>query len=146
MYIVDHCISDCHFRYAFKTRKIPENFNEAKYIGFTMYSTCIIWLAFIPIFVVTRNDFEVQMSSLCMCVILSATVTLCCLFMPKMYIVLMHPEKYARAMPGDRGTGSGATGGGATGKANAMVREHQFLFAKLYRVMVNICYKYDVSW
>jgi hypothetical protein len=45
--------------YAFKTRKIPENFNEAKYIGFTMYSTCIIWLAFIPIFFGTRNDYEV---------------------------------------------------------------------------------------
>ena len=46
--------------YAFKTRKIPENFNEAKYIGFTMYSTCIIWLAFIPIFFGTRNDYEVK--------------------------------------------------------------------------------------
>ncbi len=44
-----------------------------------------------------------------MCVILSATVTLCCLFMPKMYIVLLHPEKYARSTPGEK------TGGGATG-------------------------------
>jgi len=36
--------------YAVKTRKIPENFNEAKFIGFTMYSICIIWIAFFPIY------------------------------------------------------------------------------------------------
>lgn len=36
--------------YAIKTRKIPENFNEARFIGFTMYSICIIWAAFIPIY------------------------------------------------------------------------------------------------
>ena len=46
--------------YAFKTRKIPENFNEAKYIGFTMYSTCIVWLAFVPIYVTTRNEYKVR--------------------------------------------------------------------------------------
>jgi hypothetical protein len=46
--------------YAFKTRKIPENFNEAKYIGFTMYSTCIVWLAFIPIYFGTNNDYKVS--------------------------------------------------------------------------------------
>lgn len=46
--------------YAFKTRKIPENFNEAKYIGFTMYSTCIVWLAFIPIYFGTNNDYKVR--------------------------------------------------------------------------------------
>lgn len=45
--------------YAFKTRKIPENFNEAKYIGFTMYSTCIVWLAFLPIYFGTNNDYKV---------------------------------------------------------------------------------------
>ncbi|KAK4287199.1 hypothetical protein Pmani_039726, partial [Petrolisthes manimaculis] len=44
--------------YAFKTRKIPENFNEAKYIGFTMYSTCIVWLAFVPIYFGTNNDYK----------------------------------------------------------------------------------------
>jgi metabotropic glutamate receptor 6/7/8 len=39
-------------------RKIPENFNEAKYIGFTMYSTCIVWLAFIPIFFGANHDYQ----------------------------------------------------------------------------------------
>uniref|UniRef100_A0A914ZSR6 G-protein coupled receptors family 3 profile domain-containing protein n=1 Tax=Parascaris univalens TaxID=6257 RepID=A0A914ZSR6_PARUN len=33
--------------YAFKTRKIPENFNETRLIGFTMYSTSILWLSFV---------------------------------------------------------------------------------------------------
>ena len=48
--------------YAFKTRKIPENFNEAKYIAFTMYSTCIVWLAFIPIYFGTnKSDFRVSL-------------------------------------------------------------------------------------
>ena len=46
--------------YAVKTRKIPENFNESKFIGFTMYTTCIIWLAFIPIYFGTLNSFEVS--------------------------------------------------------------------------------------
>lgn len=44
--------------YAVKTRTIPENFNESKYIGFTMYTTCIIWLAFIPIYFGTLNTFQ----------------------------------------------------------------------------------------
>ena len=47
--------------YAVKTRKIPENFNESKFIGFTMYTTCIIWLAFVPIYFGTGNSFEVSL-------------------------------------------------------------------------------------
>ena len=42
--------------YAIKTRRIPENFNEAKHIGFAMYSVCIIWLAFVPIFFGLRSS------------------------------------------------------------------------------------------
>ena len=44
--------------YAIKTRAVPETFNEAKPIGFTMYTTCIIWLAFIPIFFGTSQSAE----------------------------------------------------------------------------------------
>ncbi|XP_046428261.1 metabotropic glutamate receptor 7-like [Neodiprion fabricii] len=82
--------------YAFKTRKIPENFNEAKYIGFTMYSTCIVWLAFIPIYFGTNNDYKIQIASMCMCINISATVALGCLFTPKVYIVLFQPYKNVR--------------------------------------------------
>ncbi|KAG7219674.1 hypothetical protein INR49_018920 [Caranx melampygus] len=49
--------------YAIKTRGVPETFNEAKPIGFTMYTTCIIWLAFIPIFFGTAHKSQVNTSS-----------------------------------------------------------------------------------
>ena len=47
--------------YAFKTRKIPENFNESKFIVFTMYTTCVIWLAFLPIYFTIRHALEVRL-------------------------------------------------------------------------------------
>ncbi|CAF1137318.1 unnamed protein product [Adineta steineri] len=82
--------------YAIKTRHIPENFNEAKHIGFAMYSVCIIWLAFIAIFFGLRtseNWFRIQLVTLAICLSLSATVILLCLFAPKLYIVLFNPSK-----------------------------------------------------
>jgi len=47
--------------YGIKTRKIPQNFNEAKCIAFTMYSTCIVWLAFITIYFGASSDFKVRL-------------------------------------------------------------------------------------
>ncbi|XP_078679235.1 metabotropic glutamate receptor 6-like isoform X3 [Branchiostoma floridae x Branchiostoma belcheri] len=85
--------------YAVKTRHIPDNFNETKHIGFAVYTTCIIWLAFIPIFFGTSqvvNKEEIQFMALSVSLILSATVLLCCLFAPKLYIVLLHPEMNVR--------------------------------------------------
>jgi len=105
--------------YAFKTRKIPENFNEAKYIGFTMYSTCIVWLAFIPIFFGTHHDYQVQLSSLCMCVTVSATVVLCLMFGPKMYLVMLHPEKCVRNYPGRKTRRFGTSRTGNISKLDA---------------------------
>ncbi|XP_043493655.1 metabotropic glutamate receptor 6-like isoform X1 [Polistes fuscatus] len=92
--------------YAFKTRKIPENFNEAKYIGFTMYSTCIVWLAFVPIYFGSKNDYKVQIASMCMCINISASVALGCLFTPKVYLVLFQPYKNVRPGPNPGGVHS----------------------------------------
>lgn len=82
--------------YAVITRKIPEAFNESKYIGFTMYTTCIIWLAFIPIYFTTSSHVEINVFMMSVTVSLSATVTLVCLFSHKVYIILLHPEKNIR--------------------------------------------------
>uniref|UniRef100_A0A673W6R4 Glutamate metabotropic receptor 7 n=1 Tax=Salmo trutta TaxID=8032 RepID=A0A673W6R4_SALTR len=81
--------------YAIKTRGVPENFNEAKPIGFTMYTTCIVWLAFIPIFFGTAQSTEklyIQTTTLCISMNLSASVALGMLYIPKVYVIIFHPE------------------------------------------------------
>ncbi|KAI6175835.1 7 transmembrane receptor [Aphelenchoides bicaudatus] len=82
--------------YALKTRKIPENFNETRLIGFTMYSTSVLWLSFGPIYFATQNNFKIQITSLCICISMSGTVALACFFAPKVYIVLFQPYKNVR--------------------------------------------------
>nr|QVK45749.1 G protein-coupled receptor [Proales similis] len=97
--------------YAIKTRKIPENFNEARFIGFTMYSICIIWTAFIPIYFGTtaaagsskypKNNYKIQLTTMAMCLNLSAYVILFCLFLPKLRVVLLKPNKNIRSKSGN---------------------------------------------
>eukprot|EP00731_Ephydatia_muelleri_P006229 Em0003g477a len=70
-------------------RKVPGNFNEAKFINLTTYSLLIIWIAFIPIYYGTLSlGPTFQSSSLIMGTVLSASVILGCLVVPKMYIII----------------------------------------------------------
>uniref|UniRef100_A0A1B0DQG7 G-protein coupled receptors family 3 profile domain-containing protein n=1 Tax=Phlebotomus papatasi TaxID=29031 RepID=A0A1B0DQG7_PHLPP len=70
--------------YAVITRKIPEAFNESKHIGFTMYTTCVIWLAFVPLYFGTANHVPLRITSMSVTISLSASVTVACLFSPKL--------------------------------------------------------------
>ncbi|XP_046583358.1 metabotropic glutamate receptor 1-like [Haliotis rubra] len=78
--------------YAIKTRNLPENFNEAKFIGFTMYTTCVIWLGFFPIYF--GGDSKVVTT--CISITLSASVSLVLLFFPKVYVIVWSPERNTR--------------------------------------------------
>ncbi|XP_037090177.1 metabotropic glutamate receptor-like [Pollicipes pollicipes] len=82
--------------YAVLTRKIPEAFNESKYIGFTMYTTCVIWLAFVPIYFSTANHVALRITTMSVSISLSASIAIACLFTPKLYIILLHPERNVR--------------------------------------------------
>ncbi|XP_046866134.1 metabotropic glutamate receptor 2 isoform X2 [Drosophila willistoni] len=82
--------------YAVLTRKIPEAFNESKHIGFTMYTTCVIWLAFVPLYFGTANHVPLRITSMSVTISLSASVTVACLFSPKLYIILVRPERNVR--------------------------------------------------
>ena len=83
--------------FAFLARKIPENFNEARFINVTLYTIIIIWLAFIPTYFATAKLGSVyQTSSLVIAIILSASTTLCCLFMPKVFLLTRKVVKEKR--------------------------------------------------
>ncbi|KAL1476736.1 hypothetical protein MTO96_018209, partial [Rhipicephalus appendiculatus] len=79
--------------YAVKTRNVPENFNEAKFIGHTMYMTLVIWAAFVPIYFGSKH----KVITLCLCISFSAQVALVLLFMPRVYIILFRPDKNNRS-------------------------------------------------
>ncbi|CAF4108312.1 unnamed protein product [Rotaria socialis] len=79
--------------YAIKTRNLPENFNEAKFIGFSMYTTCVIWLAFAAVYFA----IDIKVFSLCVATNASAYVILIFLFFPKLYLIIFKPEKNHRS-------------------------------------------------
>ena len=75
--------------FAFKTRNFPKNYNEAKYIGLTMYATCLILAVFLPIFYFV-NDAEGRYRTLILCCVcyINAAINLIGLFGPKVWILL----------------------------------------------------------
>ncbi|EDO47627.1 predicted protein [Nematostella vectensis] len=73
--------------YAFKTRNFPRNFNEAKYIGITMYISCAVWIIFLPCYLNAANSiWKSTMKAVALVAI--ATVTLLGLLVPRMYLVI----------------------------------------------------------
>lgn len=72
--------------FAFKTRNFPRNFNEAKYIGISMYLTCSVWIIFIPCYLNTSDAF-VRVYLSCATFIVIGTITLCGLLVSKVIIL-----------------------------------------------------------
>ena len=97
--------------YAFLTRKLPANFNEAKLVGITMYTTCVQWICFVPLFYGTRPVYQTSVLLLNSC--FNATVLLVGMFGQKVYVVWFRPEKNTRQASNPRGRmGSSASASG----------------------------------
>ncbi|KAG9278336.1 G-protein coupled receptor family C group 6 member A [Astyanax mexicanus] len=82
------------FIFAFKGRKLPQKYNEAKFITFGMLVYLMAWVLFIPVYVTTAGKYlpAVEMAV----ILISNYSILCCHFFPKCYAILFRSMSNTR--------------------------------------------------